>query len=505
MKNKVDPEKSIDPIYRIDGGALELSNVDDDMAGKEECFSLADEDAETTNWKLIYVTGIVSFLCAIEGAAVHMSEWPYMREIDSEATVQFFGFASSASKAAHAVFVLFFALWSFKWKTVKAPLIAGRVIAAVACCIYLAVEYIEFGRRYLMTLCYILFEISGSSPSILRAYVAAISTSKDRSKAFATMSLSMVLSIICGPLIQLIFTKIPYPGIEITKHLKFHVYSAPIWIANSTNFISIAIIIWALDELPRKPKTKKPKKPSIFELEGLKMRIEKIRKANINWLLVVICWIAKAGKTMTSKSIGTLISVILMVEYGWSGIQTVRITSIIMGGSGLLSMFVIGSFIFCKLGTVVNPRYLYLFSISLFVLLYAVTYPHKSFGVHVKPYNETDGTGCDIEKYSWCEDAIAPQPILFLSCMVFVFGMTIPISSISLDTIYSKVLGKIDQSVMQGAAVILDDIMLVITPTYASTMFTLFGLAPLWIINGIIVSCLTIMWIVMLPKFKNVA
>ncbi|CAI5453779.1 unnamed protein product [Caenorhabditis angaria] len=455
-----------------------------DPADIEDSFSLADEPVEVTNWRLIYITGIVSFLCAIEGAAVHMSEWPYMKQIDPEATVKFFGIASSASKAAHAIFVLFFAVWSFKFKTVRAPLIAGRIIAILACILYLGVEYLPTGRRYLMMVCYILFDISGSSPAILRAYVAAISAPKDRAKAFATMSLSMVLSIILGPLIQLIFTKIPYPGWEITEHLKINVYSAPIWIANSTNFVSILIIFFGLEELPRKIKEKKLKKPSIFEWEGLKMRIAKIRSSNINWILVLVIWIAKCGKTITARSIGTLMPILLMVNYGWTGIQTVRITSILMGGSGLLSMVVIGSFMFCKLATIISPRFIYLFSISLFIALYAVTYPYPNIGVEVQLYNETDGTGCDSTKYTWCETAIAPQPALFLSCMVFVFGLTIPSTSISLDTIYSKVLGNIDQSVMQGAAVILDDIMLVITPTYASYIFTFFGLKPLWIINA---------------------
>lgn len=119
----------------------------------------------------------------------------------------------------------------------------------------------------------------------------------------------------------------------------------------------------------------------------------------------------------------------------------------------------------------------------MFVILYVVTYPYKSIGVEVAAYNGTDGSGCDPDKYPWCEGGIAPQPAVFLCCMVFVFGMTMPSSAISLDTIYSKILGNIDQvalwisnssvnvefqSVMQGAAVILDDIVLVITPTYAS-------------------------------------
>ncbi|EGT31046.1 hypothetical protein CAEBREN_18576 [Caenorhabditis brenneri] len=504
MKQKgVDNEKSVDPVFRITGPTgMEKEQSESSLESKEDCFSLADEDAEETSWRLIYITALVSFLGAIEGTAVHMSEWPYMREIDPDATVQFFGIASSASKAAHALFVLVFAMWSFKYKTVKWPLITGRIIAMVACFLYLGIEYIPTGRRYMMMFCYILFDVSGSSPSILRAYIAAVSMPKDRSKAFACMSLSMTLSIICGPLIQMAFTTIPYPGFTIIPHVKFHVYSAPIWIANSTNFISIAIIVFGMKELPRKPKTKKPKKPSIFELEGLKMRIQKIKNSNIDWVLVFVCWIAKCGKTMTARSIGTLLPILMMVQYGWTGIETVRVTSFLMGGSGILSMFVIGSFMFCKLGTIVQPRYIYLFSISLFTMLYVVTYPYKSIGVEVAAFNATDNTGCDPEKYSWCEGGIAAQPYVFLSCMVFVFGMTMPSSGISLDTIYSKILGKIDQSVMQGAAVILDDIMMVITPTYASYLYTLVGLKPLWIINGFIMSMVVLLWIVMLRKFK---
>uniref|UniRef100_A0A8R1E208 Uncharacterized protein n=1 Tax=Caenorhabditis japonica TaxID=281687 RepID=A0A8R1E208_CAEJA len=505
MKQKVaDVEKSVDPVFRISAekAAMEKEESEKSLESKDDGFTLGDDDAEETNWRLIYITAIVSFLGAIEGAAVHMSEWPYMRQIDPNATVQFFGIASSASKAAHALFVFVFAVWSFKYKTIKWPLIAGRLIAIVACVLYLCVEFLPTGRRYMMMFCYILFDVSGSSPSILRAYIAAVSMPKDRSKAFAAMSLSMTLSIIIGPLIQMAFTTIPYPGYTILPHVKFHVYSAPIWIANSTNFISIAIIIFGMKELPRKPKTKKPKKPSIFEWEGLMMRIEKVKKANINWILVFVVWIAKCGKSMTARSIGTLMPILMMVQYGWTGIETVRITSVLMGGSGILSMFVIGSFMFCKLGTIVQPRFIYLFSISLFVMLYVVTYPYKSIGVEVALYNSTDGSGCDPDKYSWCDGGIAPQPAVFLCCMVFVFGMTMPSSAISLDTIYSKILGNIDQSVMQGAAVILDDIFLVITPTYASYIYTLLGLKPLWIMNGIIMSLVVLLWILMLRKFK---
>lgn len=218
----------------------------------------------------------------------------------------------------------------FRW-----PLIAGRLIAIVACCLYLCIEYVPTGRRYMMMFCYILFDVSGSSPSILRAYIAAISMPKDRSKAFATMSLSMVLSIIMGPcelrsggiVLKEVYFSDPnglhnhpisgihhHPSCQIPRLLcsdldrkldKLHLncYHC-LWNARASTKDQDEET-WAPCDPVLQEQVFSAKKPSIFEWEGLKMRIEKIKKANISWILVFVVWIAKCGKTMTARSIGT--------------------------------------------------------------------------------------------------------------------------------------------------------------------------------------------------------
>ncbi|CAI2354834.1 unnamed protein product [Caenorhabditis sp. 36 PRJEB53466] len=492
------PGNSILPTSVPQSSSKKSEPFDDDD------FTLLEEVAEVTNWRLIYVTAAVHFLGAIEGALGHMSEWPYLQQLDPDATVQFYGIATSASKAAHAFFVLVFAIWSFKFKTIKYPLIVGRLIAIVACCLYMIVEFVPTGRRYIMMSCYILFDISESSSALIRAYIVAVSAPKDRSKAFAVMSFSMTLSIILAPLIQMAFTLIPYPGYTIIfQNVKFHVYSGPIWVSNFTNFISIGLIICGIKDLPKKEDVMKKKQRSIFEWEGLKMRIKKVKSSNISWILVFVIWIAKCGESLAIKSMSTLMSVLMMVQYGWTGTETVRITSILMAGSGLLSIFIIGNFMFCRLGTIVQPRFIYLVSITIVTMFFIITFPYKSIGEPAAVYNATEGTGCDPKKYTSCEGRIAPQSTLFICSLVVVFGLTMPASGISLDTIYSKVLGKIDQNVMQGAAVILDDVVQVFTPTYASYVYTILGLQPLWLINAIIMGFIVLLWIVMLRKFKS--
>ena len=72
-----------------------------------------------TNWKAIYIAGIVSFLAAVENTVTGMAEWPYMHQIDNEATSSFFGIASSISKWGHVVFSILFSFWTYKTQTVR--------------------------------------------------------------------------------------------------------------------------------------------------------------------------------------------------------------------------------------------------------------------------------------------------------------------------------------------------------------------------------------------------
>lgn len=187
-----------------------------------------EEKEETiTNWRAVALAGVVTFLSAVENTVVGMAEWPYMHtvsllifpigpkifQIDPDATSAFFGFASSVSKCGHAVFALVFSFWCYKTQTVRWPLIAGRILAFFACCLYLCVEFVPEGRRYLMMTCYLFFGIASSrkspfysrkldfpgSSAILRVYVVMFSSHAHRSKAYAAIVVANMISIVIGP------------------------------------------------------------------------------------------------------------------------------------------------------------------------------------------------------------------------------------------------------------------------------------------------------------------
>ncbi|GMR47200.1 hypothetical protein PMAYCL1PPCAC_17395, partial [Pristionchus mayeri] len=75
-----------------------------------------------------------------------------------------------------------------------------------------------------------------------------------------------------------------------------------------------------------------------------------------------------------------------------------------------------------------------------------------------------------------------------------VTSFAIPFSSMSLDSIYSKIFGSMDQSVTQSIIVVADDIMSIVGPIYASTVFSSLGRDSIYYINGSVYIIATVTW-----------
>ncbi|ETN85053.1 hypothetical protein NECAME_06600 [Necator americanus] len=464
---------------------MELEKMD---AGKAEApggisGSSSSDEAEmqrSTDWNAVTMAGFITFLAAVENTVVGMSEWPYMHTIDLEATSQFFGLVSSVSKM---------------------PLIVGRLIAFASCCLYLCVELLPSGRRFLMLFCYFLFGVASSSSTVLRAYIAAVSTTEDRARAYSAIVVANMLSVIIGPICQLAFSNMPYPGYELVKgFLKFHIYSAPIWIASATNFVSIAIIVYGLRDAPTKVEHKDE---NLFDLKAIKEKIEVIFSMDLAWSLVILCWMEKIVINLSVVTLHSIVSPLVMISFGWDGQKTVKILAVCMGFVGVLSICVATAFIFCRLGNIVSPRISFLIAVLVSVVMYVLTYPYEMTSHKMYAYNATTGAGCNPKEYTWCDTAYATWAIVFLPVICVVMGVGVPTSMISLDTIYSKILGNIDQSMMQGAIVVAEDIILILGPLYAASLFSYSGQGTLWFVNAIITIGGILLWLSFFPKLKR--
>jgi hypothetical protein len=58
-------------------------------------------------------------------------------------------------------------------------------------------------------------------------------------------------------------------------------------------------------------------------------------------------------------------------------------------------------------------------------------------------------TGCDIEKFTWCTDLKQVNVWFYYGCYILFIGLSIPILTISMTTLFSQILGPRRQGINQ--------------------------------------------------------
>ncbi|KAJ1354225.1 hypothetical protein KIN20_011100 [Parelaphostrongylus tenuis] len=353
-----------------------------------------------------------------------------------------------------------------------------------------------------MLLCYFLFGTATSSATVLRSYFAAVSTAQDRAKAYSAFAIANVLSTIVGPLCQLIFSSIRYPGfVLIEGFLKFHIYTAPIWVATFTNIVSVTVIYCGLKDV-HSTKTI-GEVGNLFELENIKVWIRRVRSMNLNWLLIVLCLMERVLVFLSVVTLYVVITPFMMIAYGWDGEKTVRASSLCMAVVGILAIVIAVAFIFFRIGNKISPRCSFLLAISMAVSMYLLSYPYEITSHKMQEYNETLRTGCDPRRYSWCDTAYGTPSFILLPVLCIVMGIVLPMSGISLDTLYSKILAGIDQNVLQGAMVVAEDVSFIFGPIFVASLFAYRGLSTVWLANGLLTTFGLVCWLAFFSKMKK--
>lgn len=498
-KNKVSPEDPMAPTK------MEMMSGPVDSES-ETTRSEDDVEDKKTQWSEIYLATFITFLCSVENNMISIGEWNYLQKMDPEVDNTFFALVTSITKGGHALFSLAFAYWSHRWRVSKIPLLVGRFTALAGCILYLLIEYVPYNRRYAMLFCYCLFGISFGNQPILRAFIARMSSNKSRVTAYALFSTATMFSIVIGPMGQLAFSSISYPGYEIMPGMKFHIFSAPVWIALLTNIIAIAVVAIRFDDPWEREERgiKKTSSTTSFTLDDLKQKMAAIKALPLPWLLVGIILFEKAIANVTLASIFSVASPLMTDVFGFNAKETITIHAVAQLTVGLFALTISGAFMFCKLNKKLSARSLLLFSLGVSVTLYIVSYPWPvpALSQPMKARNESAHTGCSAEHYPWCEYALSPNPWIWISVMIISMGFTFPTSSIGLDTLYSRVLGEIDQTLMQGAMVLVEDVILFFGPFYAARMFKAYSISALWTVNVFVVAAGLIVFMVNFARFK---
>uniref|UniRef100_F1L2H1 Major facilitator superfamily domain-containing protein 8 n=2 Tax=Ascaris TaxID=6251 RepID=F1L2H1_ASCSU len=523
MESKLPAQASVDVIEVVEDVALEQvnsapTNCSSDPPKSDKNKAMADNGSkrekglqrqltypgDVTDWPQVRLIAAILFLGCIQMFVIGMSEWPYMQEIDKEATSTFFGYVGSVSALGHAICAPLMGYWSSATGQTKNPMIAGRLIALVGCFLYICVEMFPRDRRYVMLTCYTIFGISMSSVSVMRGYVAKISTPTDRARAISAFGLATMLAVTVGPMFQMFFTTLSFPGINLVAgKLWLNIYTGPIYVALIANIASLILIIFYFKE-------KHFDRPATNNRKPLERRPSQARAAlttdmlSFNIPLALICIFIRMAATLTIVTINTTTSPLMMSVFGYTNTQTVKVGSFTQACVGVLSLLLFLGFASGRLNKYISERQGALISCILFALFFLITYPWHFVGnpIRIKDV-AANVTGCDPEVYKWCTDSLYVKPGIYLGSMVIVLGIAITLSTIAVDTLYSRILGNIDQGTMQGVFLFCMDIINILGPLVVAPMFTASGQQRIWPIDEIVAIVATITCIAAYKKFPH--
>ncbi|KAK0407617.1 hypothetical protein QR680_003494 [Steinernema hermaphroditum] len=482
-----------------------------------------------THWKSIYVLTIVSIIGVIQMSTVVPQVFPYMKQLDNTVSPTFYGYMGSISSLAHVLAAAASGWVSNKINQTKAPIVSGKVCAIVSCIVYLSVEY--FRTTMSQRTAFIVYEIfaglSVGAVGILRAYVAMASTDEDRSRAISITTMAMPLGIAIGPVIQLAFTALSYPGYDLPTGGHLNMYTAPVIFSLTLNIGALLLLIIVFKDKTTATRSRGSIRPNQIivnkdDFEDSTMSSVSstaTTKSAIDWFAVATCLITRLVIGLILINNRIVATPYTMMIFKWSSADTVFYHSLSMALIGIFGIFVHLVYIFTKITEKIPERLACTVGCMVFVSYFLLTYPwpflpetlksesipdvldSKNFNLTLPdttdskhPVVLSERTGCT---FSWCDDTPAVNFYVYFIGAILTLGTGLPIVMMNLDILFSRLLGNIKQGTMQGVFMVSGDVVNIIGPIFLSTIYEATGPTYIWMFLIVCTSACALLWIVM--------
>jgi len=469
--------------------------------------------------KLMHVIAFF-FICA--WSITQSGAWPYLNEIDGDATPITYGFVVASNPVTAMIFSPLLGHWSNKLHSFRWPLIVATLCLVIGNVLY-AFLYIFEGMGsigfYAMMVTRLLTGLSAAIMSLSKTYLVASTTPSERSSAVTVNVVCQTMGWVVGPGLQAIVgtwmnTRIdtPVPG------LVFNEYTVVAWMAVAIGCCSLV----ALSPFCFKEYIINTEKSNVSHVHQEKLEKNNSPKPNyigviVTLLLFGIC----SFFTMVRETLGTP-----MVEdfYGLSPSKAAAYVSITVAVGNLLSVgFMLltlkpfkrmdtrnvllwwGTFLMC-----VGISLHYPFSDEHVVVANCTNtarMPHQTYGrsfqiprlTTTKKYQSLASTndaitilrdtqeetcyGCPVDLQPWCEDAkLITGPQMIVTYCVARIGINNVVSTI--PTVYSKIFGPIPMGVWMSLLSVISAIFRLFGPMLISYIYEVHG--PVILYTGLL-------------------
>lgn len=296
------------------------------------------KDELKTNWRSIYIAAILSFVGSVQFSLYFSALWPYLRTLDSSATETFFGYIVAIYSVGQVLSSPTFGYWSNKIKQVKIPLYVGLFLMFVGNALYIVLELVSFPRKYLMFVGRFITGAGSGNVTLLRTYASTGSTFKDRPRAIAYVTCGQALGTTCGPLLQLVFTPLGYPGFKLFNVLSINMYTAPAYLACLMNLMGALSLKFLFTE----------QYAGIIEPKSNSSNADK-KLPSYDMIAVLVCYAARFTQMFINTNLETIGSSFSMMMFAWTEEKAVTFTAIAQGAVGVFTLLTYLAYIIFKL------------------------------------------------------------------------------------------------------------------------------------------------------------
>ncbi|RCN45276.1 transporter, major facilitator family protein [Ancylostoma caninum] len=436
----------------------------EETSTEENTSTIDSVTSRDTDWKSIRMIMVVILLTRIQFTVYFASLWPFLQEIDGNATMQDYAFISAAYSIGIAGSAPLFGYWSNKLGCIRIPSMTSMVLMLTTNFMYMFLHNFPGYGRYSMGVARFLAGIAAGGNSLLPTYWTYAAAAEDRSTAAALFDGAFCLGIALGPGFQLIFSPLSYPGSSVGL-LQINMYTMPAIVANVLVGVSLIIMAFFFKEAPM---FREGKRDSVVST-GTQFSIS---LPPFDKVAVFCCIFAKMVQMFIYANMETIGSMYTQQMFDLTRTETTQFNSVLVSLSGLIGFAFLLTYVWTKLGKRVDNRVGVLIGVLVCVAFLFSTYSWPFYPGNIES---------DACHSPWCATTPRIPWQLYAGSYVVVFGVGFAMMNVHLAAMYSGVLGPRRQGTMHGINTLLASCSRVLGPVAVTDMFWYFGPQVVWI------------------------
>uniref|UniRef100_A0A914YVB2 Major facilitator superfamily (MFS) profile domain-containing protein n=1 Tax=Panagrolaimus superbus TaxID=310955 RepID=A0A914YVB2_9BILA len=389
--------------------------------------------------------------------------WPYIKFLNPNVSEIANGVFQGTSALGNAIASIFAGYLVNRLSNTKPPLIIAKALMIGATFVYLAVEWNTKAALYLLIAYQLIMGTASGFGNVYRTHIAMATQESERSRGYGLGMLSNSLGTILGPLVQLLFALIPYPGLKLLFGMHFNLFTAAVYLALITSIVGILALIFffngKLHVLSKEERVKQqleiatvlPDVPiPITAAAAEEVKVEEVEEIKYDRIAVCILIFTKITQEINTLILLSIAMPYAMTVFEWNSHELILYQSLFMAPMGICSLIFSFCYIRFKFDKKISVRIALLIGLGLFMFFFIATFPwpfisqtipyahEKNATAYFKQseaaaalamYNHTgELVGCNIA-YKWCETTPRIHIAVFSTSVILVLGIGIPFSS----------------------------------------------------------------------------